>query len=601
MRSLLLTLFAGILLFATSCKDDEDSRSIEPAKIVGVKINGVLYIQDKTPDSEAEFHVVIPQGINLSEVKTQLLISNGELTNFANDTEHDLRKPVQLVIKGKDGKQYETKLIVQSPPLFAALTVEGIYIPKEKVFFGKESVVAQIDPGTDLTALKLHFEIYNGKLLNYTEGTPKDFSTPFQLQVEGVDEATVYNYEIIFTDQPIGPAYIKNMTIDGIVSDSVVVSGSTLQPYFTYLPNYQSTNITLTVGLGTTMTNQPDMSTVNLLDGFKIKAKGTNGEDKEYTVATPKVASIPVFAKTHEELQFALNAGTSAAFSNGNVLICTHQMNVGAAQPLGIQAFALNGAFVDNLSKTGTSFDGGAVSGVRKFAVDTDGRILGVQLGAGAPAGTTLSIFRWNSITDAAPTAYISYTQASLGLTYAPRAAGINVIGSLAGNAKIVVPIAQKQDVFVWTVTGGVLNPTPAKYSFPYSGTGYYYAVEPLTDGFVGAASGSAFNGVNVLNAAMVESAKVTGVPTSDIKVLEYRGRKYAAYTTFGNSKHTFRLLDITTPNQQALTRPIMDIPSRAVNNGNNTVDADLAVVNGKLHVLFLGTNDGVKVYRLEQ
>jgi hypothetical protein len=34
--------------------------------------------------------------------------------------------------------------------------------------------------------------------------------------------------------------------------------------------------------------------------------------------------------------------------------------------------------------------------------------------------------------------------------------------------------------------------------------------------------------------------------------------------------------------------------------NGNNTVDADLRVIDGKLHAAFICTNIGVRLYKLE-
>jgi hypothetical protein len=62
-----------------------------------------------------------------------------------------------------------------------------------------------------------------------------------------------------------------------------------------------------------------------------------------------------------------------------------------------------------------------------------------------------------------------------------------------------------------------------------------------------------------------------------------------------------FRILDITTQDQKSLDNPIMNITSnRTISNANNTVDSDFGIINGKLHVLFYGTNDKVAVYKLE-
>ena len=76
---------------------------------------------------------------------------------------------------------------------------------------------------------------------------------------------------------------------------------------------------------------------------------------------------------------------------------------------------------------------------------------------------------------------------------------------------------------------------------------------------------------------------------------------EYIAYVAFVNSKHVFRIVDITTPNAFSLENPIMNITGATVSNGNITVDADFKVINNKLHVLFYGTNDRLAVYKLEQ
>ena len=85
-------------------------------------------------------------------------------------------------------------------------------------------------------------------------------------------------------------------------------------------------------------------------------------------------------------------------------------------------------------------------------------------------------IYKWDNVAGKG-SEYISFSKASLGVDYNPRAAGINVTGSLDGDATIVLTIAQKTDVFVWTVSGGVLDSTPDKYSVPISGTSYFWSI----------------------------------------------------------------------------------------------------------------------------
>lgn len=596
-KSLIYCFLFAIAIFA-GCDKEEDNRATEAAKIVGVKINDVLYTV--TPE-EAKVTIKLPAGIDLSSVKTEVLVANGNLADFVNKEKHDLRLPMDVSINGQNGENVTWKLVVQSPPKMVSLTADGLELAKDKIFFSDASIITQVPKGTDITKIAAHFDFVNGTMQNYTNGTVTNYTTPFKLNVLGVDGTTVYSYDVIFTTEPVGPAYLKALTINGMVTDSLQIVNNVVQPYVSYLSNFTAANIGFSVGFGNIVDPTFVGSNVNMYNDFTVKIKGSNGIETTFTIKRPLIASVPVMERTHEQLQYAANAGSSAAFSGNNVLICSHSMIAGATATLGINAYDLTGAYLKGLSKTGTNFDGGAVTGIRKFATDTDGKILGVQLGAGAGAAFELKIFKWNSVDDAAPTAYITYSQTSLGLTYAPRAAGINIYGSLDGNAVITVPIAQKTDVLVWIVSNGVLNATPQKLSFPYAGTGFYYSVESLGTGFIGAATGVNFNGVNIMNSTLGESLKITGVATTDIRTVTHNGRKYAAFTVLAGTKHIFRILDITNQDQRSLENPIMNlVGSRTISNANNTSDADFAVINGKLHVLFYGTNDRVAVYKLE-
>lgn len=599
MKSILYFFFAGILFFS-SCKEAVDNRTTEPAKIVAVKINNVLYTINVNSSNEAR--VVLSAGVSLTAVKTELLVANGKLVDFKNNELTDLRLPLNLSIQGENGDIVNWKLIVQSPPKLVSLTVDGMDVPKDNVHFGKTTIITQVAKGTNVTKIAARLEFLNGTMKNFTNGTAKDYTSIFKLEVLGTDGTTVYFYDVIFTSEPVGPAYLKKIIINDISTDSIGIVNNVVQPYIPYLSNFSAATVEFETGYGNIVDPTFVKTNVNLYNDIKVKITGSNGMVTEFTIKRPLVVSIPVMEILHEQLQYAANAGSSAGFSNGNVLIATNAMAAGAIPLLGINAYDLSGKYLKGLSKTGTNFDGGAVTGIRKFATDADGKILGVQLGAGAGATTDLKIIKWNSIDDAAPSAYITYTQTTLGLSYAPRTAGINITGSLAGNAVITVPMAQKQDVLVWTVTNGTLNTTPQKFTFPYAGTSYYFSVEYFGDGFIGAATGSNFNGVNLLNSTFSENFKISGVPTTDIKTITRNGRKYAAYVAFSNSKHYFRILDLTISDQKSLDNPIMNIVgNRTIANANNTLDSDFAVINGKLHVLFLGTNDRVAVYKLEK
>jgi hypothetical protein len=591
------------LFVLASCDDSyRDDRTFESAKIVAVRTNGVLYSINENDNNEAK--IILPPGVNLTELKVELLVSNGELIGFENNVSKDFTQPVDVKIKGEYGSINTWKLIVQSPPLLISLDAEGLAIPKEKVNIGKTSIIVEIPEGTDTTNLSVSYAFLNGTMQNYTNGTAKDYSTPFKLDVLGVDGVTVYSYDVVFTSDPVGPALIKGMVINGDATTEILVinqSNSILQPVVPYLTNFANANIELNVGFGNVIDPAFNSTNVDLLKGFKVIVTGTNGVETEFTIKNPLIQNTPILEKTHAAFEFAANAGSSAGFSGNNIVIATNSMLAGATASLGINAYDLSGNYLNGLSKTGTNFDGGAVTGIRKLATDDDGKILGVQLGAGAGAAVTLSIFKWNSITDENPTAYITYTQTSLGLPYSARSAGINISGSLDGNATIVVPIAQKTDVLVWTVTNGNLNPTPQIKAFPYAGTGFYYSVQPYSDGFIGASTGINFSGINLMSSSLSETAKITGTPTTDAKTINYKGRKYVAYAAHTGGKHVFRIVDITTPDVASLSNPIMNIERSPVSNANVTVDADFKIINNKLHVLFYGTNDGLAVYKLEQ
>ncbi len=604
---MLVCLLTGLLLFSSCEADKVDDRAFEGAKIVALKLDGTLYTF--TNDGSNELKVVLQPGLPLNAIKTEVLVANGSLTDFENNVPHDFTKPVDVTVKGEDGNVSKWKLIIQSPPKLSYLEVVGMTIPQEKVHFGKTTVIVEIPVGTDVSNLTVNYTWVNGIMTNYTNGSKKDYSIslpnkpPFKMEVLGADGVTKYYYDVIFTSDPVGPATIQSMIINGLSTTQMIIVDATkniVQPVLSSLTNLNAATVQINAGFGCIIDPAFTGANINMLQGFKVKITGTNGVETEFTVKNALIDPTLVFAKTQAQLQLNADAGSSVAFSNGSVLVTSHAM---AAGPIlyGINAYDLNGNYQNGLYRTATDFDNGAVTGIRKVATDANGKILGVQLGAGATTATALKIVKWNSKDDTAPQAYINYTGAALGLTYGPRAAGINISGSLDGDAVITVGMAQKTDVLVWTVSGGVLNPTPAIKAYNYTGTGFYYSIEPNDTGFVGIASGTNFNGINLLSSSMVEGAKLSGIPTSDGRVFTYKGRKYLATVIIpGDNKAIFRIFDITDSSQAALDNPIVNIVSTTVaTNTNRTVDADFAVINGKLHVAFLATNDKLAVYNL--
>lgn len=138
MKNTLIKLNGALLFIAlffttmfVSCSDDDDNRSFETARIVGVKIDSKLF----TPSviTETETVVEVPAGKDLSNSKLQVLVANGELQNFVNEVEYDCRKPLPIKIKGYDGTVVQTDLCIKSAPKLLSLVVKGLTIAAEDI------------------------------------------------------------------------------------------------------------------------------------------------------------------------------------------------------------------------------------------------------------------------------------------------------------------------------------------------------------------------------------------------------------------------------------------------------------------------------------
>ncbi|AKQ46582.1 hypothetical protein TH63_14600 [Rufibacter radiotolerans] len=589
-------IFAVLLfLVVSACSVDELSRNYEAVKVVGVKVNNDLY----TPQYAGNVvQIALPNGRDLSNVKLQLLVANGEAQNFENNEKYDARKPIKLSLKGANGEQTEVILKVQSPPALSSFIIEGVNVEKKDIYFGASSLIVQVPKGTNLKQLKVTMEFVNGTLQEFTNGVAADYTDKKTFKIKGVDDETIYPYDLIITTEQVGPASVRSMQINGLPTDSVVVvGGTTLVPYVTGLSDFTNSTVMLETGFGNRVDPAFTGQNLNLLAGnVKVKITGTDGIVKEFTIGRPQLSLLPVFSKDYASFGYGANDLNSVGFS-GNYLVVPNYSAV-APTVVGPNYYDFTGQQVGVLNKTGVVI----AHSLRKLATDTKGAILVVPLGL---TDAEQTIYKWDNVT-AAPVPYIKYSRASLGVDYTPRSAGINISGSLDGNAIITVGMAQKTDVFVWTVTGGVLNPTPTRYNFPFTGNGFYWSVEPMpigTAGYVGAATGTNFNGIISLNSTMAELHKQTGITATDARVLAHKGRTYLAYTAYSSGKGAyFRVCDITDGQVASFQNPIMNLlmPSTAA-NANNTMDADMAVVNGKLHAAFVCTNIGMRLYKLEK
>lgn len=586
--SLLLMLLIG------ACSKVEDTRGYQDVKIEGVKINNELF----TPIYNGNIaQIVIPAGRDLSKVKLQLLVVNGSVENFDNNGTFDARKPMNLTLKGENGKQVNIVLKIQSPPLLSTFVIEGISIPKEDVHFGAKSLIIQVPKTTNLTALKVSMEFLNGSLVDFTNGTAMDYTNPKTFKVKGVDGETIYTYDFIITSEQIGPAVIKGFTVNGIATDHVEeVAPNTIIPYVKGLTNFAASDVTIQAGFGNIVDPAFTGKGLNLLSGTtKVKITGSDGITKEFIIGVPQIAVEPVFAKDYATFNYGANDMVGVAFSGSHIVVANYSA-VGTGV-IGPNYYSLSGQFEGTLNKTGVII----THSLRKVASDDNGALLVVPLGLADGEQIT---YKWDNVT-AAPVPYIKYSKASLGVSYTPRSAGINISGSLSGNATITIGMAQQRDVFVWTVTGGVLNPTPQKLTFPYDKASFYYAIEPLpagAPGYVGASVGTNFSGIISLTSTLTEINKQSGLVATDCKAISYKGRTYFAYVAYSTGKGAYmRICDITDGQADSFKNPIFNVlMASTAANLNNTMDVDMAVINGKLHAVFACTNLGMNLYKLE-
>lgn len=592
--SKIMLMFAlGLLM--TSCKKDKvDTRSFEAVKIVGVKVNGKLFLPKYSGQSVI---VTLPAGKDLSSLNLQLLVANGVLVGFENNSEYDCRKPLKIDVKGSDGSHSEVTLMIQSPPDLASLIIEGLTIQPDDIHFTQGSLIVQVPDGTDLSNLSVTMEFLNGTLTNFKNGEAADYSKPISLTLLGVDEETQYTYDLIITTQEVGPAAVLAMTINGIPTDSVALVGSdTLIPYLQGLTDFSKADVGLETGFGNRVDPSFSGKGLNLLSGDnEVKVTGTDGAEVKFIIARPRLSLDPVLDKSYDQFGFGANDMAGVAFSGDHVVIS----NYTAVSPtvVGPNYYDLTGNQIGVLDKSGVV----VAHSLRKLASDDNGKLLVVSLGITADQQT---IYKWDNLT-ASPVPFITYSKSTLGINGNMRAAGINITGDLDKDAIITVGYAKHSEVFVWKVHNGVVDNTPTKLTVPYNAPSYYYSVEPMpigTDGYIGAINGNDFSGIALLTNTLDADLQLSGIITSDCKVKKYKGRIYLAYTAYVSGKGAiFRICDITDREASSFRNPIFEkwmVSNQP--NGNGTMDADMTVINGKLYALFACTNIGLQVYKLE-
>lgn len=582
---LLLVIFA-----VEACSSSDDGRGYEDVKIVGVKVNGNLYLPSYSDNGTT---VTLPSGMDLSNVQMQLLVANGKVKNFVDNGYYDCRKPMDVALIGNSGSAVTAKLRVQSPPKLSNLIIEQLDIPTNNIYISDNSIIVQVDKGTDLTALKVTLNFVNGTLVDFENGVARDYTNPLSLNVLGVDGETTYPYSLVITTDPVGPAFVKSMTLNGYPTTKVVEqAGNVLVPYVASITDFSNVNLTLQTSYGNKIDPSFTGTALNMLSGTnKVKITGTNGVITEFTIATPKLDPAVAFVKTYSDLGFAANDLSAVGFSGNYVLAANYTQ--GTKAPC---YYDYSGNKVGQLSTTGCT---GISYGFRKFTTDDNGVVIGSSLGL---SNGEQWIYKWNDVTSN-PSNYISFSLTSLGLTYSPRSAGLSVTGSLSSDAVVTMPMAQKSDVIVWKVSGGIVG-APQKFIAPIT-FGYYGSVEPLPGdaGYVLTAASANLNGIILLNSNFQEQFRITGMPVTDSKVFKYKGRLYLGYVAMINSNiPTMRICDITDGLQSSYSNPIFDQAMQdQAGNANVTTDVSFKVINDKLYVAFVSSNSDMYLIKLEQ
>ena len=586
-----LALLALSTFFIACAMEEEDGRAYQAAQIAGVKIDGSIYLPTYSNNVAT---VMLPAGKDLSNVQVELLVTNGEPLDFTNNEFYDVRKPIALTIAGKDGTTIATTLRVLSPPKLITLSIAGLDVPAGDIYPSEKNIIVQVPEDTKLDVLAVNMEFSNGTLQDFENGVTKNYTQPVPFSVLGVDGETIYPYELVITTDPVGPASVKSIVINGVETTRLDVApdGITLVPYVPSLSDFTNATISLNVGYGNTIDPSFNGNGLNLIGAtHKVKVTGTNGQTKEFIISTPQLDAQIVFSKAYASLGVGANDLGAVGFSGNYVLSGSY--TVGTKAP----------AYYDySGTKAGQLSTKGCVNisyGFRKFAIDQDGIIVGSSLGMSQGEQW---VYKWNNVTED-PTPYISFSKAALGVSYSPRAAGLNVLGSLNQNAIITMAMAQQTDVIIWKVSGGQVG-TPEKFVSPVK-FGYYASIQPLPDdkGYLLTTAATQLNGIIVLDNHFQEQFRITGMPMTDLDIIKHNNHVYMAYVVMvGGNTPTMRICDITDGTRQSYSTPIMNMPMKdQAANANVTTDAAFKVINGKLHAAFVSSNANFYLFKLEQ
>ena len=586
----LCVLGLATLVGFSSCSKKEETRAWEPVKIASAYINGA--IASNVTSNESEAIIPFAAGTDISNMKVKLVVVNGKAVNFPDDTYMDCRKPIAVKLQSNTGKTVDYTLKVTSAPKLTDFIIEGISVSEDKIFITADKIVAQVPKGTDLTKLKVTLNFLNGTLVGFVNGQEHDYTSPVSFSVLGVDETTSYPYQLMLTDQEVGPAAITGMKLNGtdVVSFSTTTVGEKVyvNSTITAFTDLSNVKLTLTTGYGNTIENFVNGSEINLLNAPEIDITGTNGILTTFVFNIPQIIPNLLWSKDKSAI-----LRTSFAVVGDKFVTCT-----GSGITLNVYNTA-DATLVKSLDQTG--IDKTSISGiVRKIASDTAGNLLVMDM---AHTSKTLKVWRWSGV-DATPTTYLTYTDESVANV---RSAGINITGSLDGDATIMIALSKVTRVLKYTVTGGVLNATPEMLDAPEVNSFFaaYEQIPGSTNVIGGSMNGGTAYYIGLLNKTFSTIARKTVMAgVSDVRTITYKGRKLMAYVAVnaqGGNKDKYKICDITGENENSLDKEIFVFDATmAASPGNGTTDVDFAMIDSKLHVIFTVEGKYIECFCLE-
>jgi len=361
--------------------------------------------------------------------------------------------------------------------------------------------------------------------------------------------------------------------------------------------------VTITTGYGQTIDDSFTGIGLNLISGEPtVKITGTDAITVTFTIGTPKIVIPPLCSVNQVDVSGTANTDIRGATLSG--------MNV-------VLSIAKSGAcFSYVYDFNGNQYSGidmptnpAPLWGLHKVASDDEGVMLFADLGLSAGNQT---VFKCDGVTGTL-TPYLQFSGASIGSsTPSYRNASIKIQGKLSGNAIIALSTANTDEAFVWTVTGGVLNATPKRYTGTHAFSNYWTVTpttaDPAATTYITTGVSNDFSGLiysqNPGPAISLSSAFEISIPNlSDCAVTTFNGRTFMAYTYLiaNGGGAQLCVCDITDGSETAFSSPIMDITwdSNMGSIGNATMASDIKVINGKLYALFMQTSIGFRVYCL--